>query len=124
MITPELILTYMSGPEDGRVVRVTVNGLPPAGTLGRSGDCTVVVAGDPDVSRVHARIYWHEGAWWLEDAGSSNGTFKGEFAQSVKVTGPTKLDFGQIFRFGHTRFRLERPDAQVSCDPHQARAAV
>lgn len=54
---------------DGSRVAVT-DGL----TLGRSRD-NVVVLRDGRASRHHARIAAADGQWFVEDAGSSNGTF-------------------------------------------------
>jgi transcriptional regulator with GAF, ATPase, and Fis domain len=42
--------------------------------LGRDWDCRVVL-NDPQCSRVHASIYMQEGAWWIRDNASSNGTY-------------------------------------------------
>ena len=42
----------------------------------------------------------------LEDLGSSNGTFIGEFQAARKVSGPTAIKDSDIFRVGLTRLRL------------------
>ena len=42
----------------------------------------------------------------LEDLGSSNETFIGEFQTARRVSEPTPLTDGQIFRVGLTRLRL------------------
>lgn len=83
-------------------------------TLGRDWDCRVVL-NDPQCSRVHASIYSEEGAWWIRDHSSSNGTFVNDqridqaqlaegnqirigsshftfFHQSVPATEPSGLD--------------------------------
>src|SRR5436190_10829826 len=44
-------------------------------TLGRGGGCTVPLTFDTFVSSVHARVYERDGTLWIEDAGSTNGTF-------------------------------------------------
>ncbi|GAA2519541.1 FHA domain-containing protein FhaB/FipA [Rarobacter incanus] len=41
--------------------------------IGRAPDCTLVVNDDYASSR-HARIYPHDGTWFVEDLGSTNGT--------------------------------------------------
>lgn len=43
-------------------------------TIGRALDCDLVIT-DPAVSRRHAEIQWHDGAWQLLDTGSRNGTY-------------------------------------------------
>ena len=107
-----LILTYMNGPEDGRTVHIPVEGGDAIISIGRLPECTISIADDPDASRQHARILSRNKEWWLEDMGSANGTFIGEFAQSRRVTAPVKLVSGQIFRVGLTRLRLENEDYQ------------
>lgn len=109
-MTPPLILTFMSGPRDGEAVTLAAAGEPGSVTFGRLATCGVSLPDDPDVSRQHARVTWRDGAWWLEDAGSSNGTFLGEFALERRVTAASTLSAGQIFRVGRTRFRLESPE--------------
>ena len=110
---PERVtLTYMSGPEDGRVVDLVVDGSSPEVTFGRVPSCTICLSQDPDTSRRHSRIQLHNAAWWLEDLGSTNGTFLGEFAQAERIAGPVRVSPGQVFRVGQTRFRLEASDRQ------------
>jgi pSer/pThr/pTyr-binding forkhead associated (FHA) protein len=43
-------------------------------TLGAARDCDIVID-DPFVSRRHCRIVYEDGKYWVEDLGSSNGTF-------------------------------------------------
>jgi pSer/pThr/pTyr-binding forkhead associated (FHA) protein len=76
------------------------------------------------VSKPHGKLYWRDGVWWLEDSGGTNGTFVGEFAQSLKITSPVRLSPGQIFRVGCTRLRLEATDKQVVANVEQAQAMM
>lgn len=41
-------------------------------TIGRSDSCSIVIK-DPTLSREHARIWWDNGNWYLEDSNSANG---------------------------------------------------
>ena len=41
--------------------------------IGRSPSCTLVLD-DSYASSRHARVFPKDGAWWLEDLGSTNGT--------------------------------------------------
>ena len=66
----------------------------------------VLVTGDPDLLRRHARIFRSGLSWMLEDLGSSNGTFIGEFQAARRLSGPTAIKDGEIFRVGLTRLRL------------------
>jgi pSer/pThr/pTyr-binding forkhead associated (FHA) protein len=108
-----LILTHMSGSEDGRTDVIDVGGSNGVATIGRVAGCSICIPDDPEASRQHAKLSYCDGAWWLEDLGSANGTFVGEFAQSRKISTAAKILPGQIFRIGLTRFKLEEDDFQV-----------
>ena len=110
---PTLIITFMSGPEDGKTNVISLDGNNAVATIGRLAECTISIPYDPDASRKHAQLSIRNGEWWLNDLGSANGTFIGEFAQSRKLTTAEKLLPGQIFRVGLTRFRLEKEDFQI-----------
>ena len=101
-----LTLTFMSGSRDGEVVQLETIGSPAAISIGRTAPCELVLSDDPDISRRHARISWYGSAWMLEDVGSSNGTFIGEFQSERKLTAPAAIKEGEIFRVGLTRLRL------------------
>ena len=100
-----ITLRFLSGPRDGETVTC---GLSDSGelVLGRAPGSGVLLSDDPDVSRRHARLAWRDGAWFLEDLSSRNGTFVGEFAASRSVAGAIRLEPSAIFRVGNTRFRL------------------
>ncbi len=58
-------------------------------TLGRAPGCGVQID-DVRVSKLHARLFFDDGAWYLEDLGSTNGTeLDGE-----AVVGPTRIKRG------------------------------
>ena len=63
-------LTVVSGPRQGMQVLLDVSPF----TLGRKTDNTLALP-DPTVSSHHARIVEHIGLYWLEDLGSTNGTY-------------------------------------------------
>ena len=58
-------------------------------TIGRNPDCDVVL-NDRQVSRVHARITWHDDHYEVEDLGSKNGTH----LNGREVAGPQALHDG------------------------------
>ena len=101
-----LTLTFMSGSRDGEVVELETAGLPPSVSVGRVAPCELLISDDPDLSRCHARIFWNGTSWMLEDLDSSNGTFIGEFQAARRLSGPTAIKDGHIFRVGLTRLRL------------------
>jgi len=102
-------------------VTLAAGGARGPAVLGRAPDCAIVLADDPDVSRRHARLLWQPAGWLLEDLGSRNGTFVGEFADSRRIDAPLLLPAGAVFRVGNTRLRLdagvwrqeESPELQV-----------
>jgi pSer/pThr/pTyr-binding forkhead associated (FHA) protein len=118
-----LILTFMSGPDDGRSEHFEVPDSGSAVTIGRLAQAGICIPNDPEASRQHARLFFRDGAWWLEDLGSANGTFIGEFAASRKIASATKLIPGQIFRVGLTRLRLEKDGFQVGIPMVMARVS-
>ena len=101
-----LTLTFMSGSRDGEVVQLETAGSPPSVSIGRGAPCELVISDDPDLSRRHARLFWNGSSWMLEDLDSSNGTFIGEFQAARRLSGPTAIMDGHIFRVGLTRLRL------------------
>jgi pSer/pThr/pTyr-binding forkhead associated (FHA) protein len=73
-------------------------------TLGRGGGCTVPLAFDTFVSQVHARAFDRDGALWVEDLGSRNGTF----VDDQQVHEPTFVDKGSRIRVGETVLEVDR----------------
>ena len=92
------MLVAVAGPLQGARYRVDAEGL----TLGREDACTVVIP-DPDVSRFHARLVFHNAAIWVQDAGSRNGVFVNE----KRVVRHKQLSPGDELSIGEHRFTLE-----------------
>ena len=101
-----LTLTFMSGSRDGEVLQLETAGTPPSVSIGRTAPCELVISDDPDLSRRHARIFWSDQSWMLQDLDSSNGTFIGEFQVARRLSGTSAIEDGDIFRVGLTRVRL------------------
>ena len=72
-------------------------------TLGRADDSTLVISDDYASTR-HARLVPSDGAWTLEDLGSTNGTY----LAGAKVVRPTPVPIGQQIRIGKTVLELRR----------------
>jgi pSer/pThr/pTyr-binding forkhead associated (FHA) protein len=66
-------------------------------TIGRGDGCTLVLD-DDFVSTHHARLVPRDGAWFVEDLGSTNGTY----LDRTKVTDPTPVPAGRSVRIGRT----------------------
>jgi pSer/pThr/pTyr-binding forkhead associated (FHA) protein len=78
-------------------------GLKDSITLGRAATCDLALS-DTYVSNVHARIFMKDGAWWLEDLGSTNGTY----INRAKVAAPTPVGPGDQIRIGKATLELRR----------------
>jgi pSer/pThr/pTyr-binding forkhead associated (FHA) protein len=111
---PTINLTFMSGPDDGLTKSFTASDGPSFISIGRLESATIPLPTDPEASRQHARISYRDGAWLIEDLGSANGTFMGEFAQSRQIKSPEMLSPGQIFRVGLTRIKVENENQTQS----------
>ena len=59
---------------------------------------------DTFVSSQHARIFGRNGSWYIEDLGSTNGTFVNE----QKLMGPAMVQPGDSIRIGQTTVELRR----------------
>ena len=72
-------------------------------TIGRAPDSTLVLEDDFASGR-HARLVPHDGQWFVEDLGSTNGTF----LNRTKVTSPMPVPLGAPVRIGKTVLELHR----------------
>ena len=95
--SPPHSLVITSGAMQGMVIAL---GTAPI-TLGRSGDNTVVLE-DDFASGHHARFVPSGGRWYVEDLGSTNGTFIGE----QRLTSPVPVSPGTAVTVGHTTMEL------------------
>ena len=69
--------------------------------IGRADDSTLVLDDDYASTR-HARIGPQGDDWYVEDLGSTNGTY----LDRAKVTGPTRVPLGVPVRIGKTVIEL------------------
>jgi hypothetical protein len=77
--------------------------IPPEGaTIGREGGRADILVRNPSVSKEHARLFSAEGAWWLEDLGSANGTY----VNNGRIAEPTQLTAGLIFALSSYKFEV------------------
>jgi pSer/pThr/pTyr-binding forkhead associated (FHA) protein len=72
-------------------------------TLGRGGDSTIRLD-DDYVSTRHARFVTNGEEWFIEDMGSTNGTYIG----STRVTRATAITSGTAVRVGKTVVELRK----------------
>lgn len=75
----------------------------PSAVLGRSTRATIVISGDPTISRAHARITLLAGRPQIVDLGSAHGTQ----VNGRRIAGPTTLHHGDLIGLGDTTLRYE-----------------
>ena len=74
-----------------------------ATNIGRSSASDIVLKSDDYASGRHARLTRHGGLLYVEDLGSTNGTF----VNGRKAVGATRIRSGDTVRVGSTTFRYE-----------------
>jgi len=72
-------------------------------TVGRAPGCGVR-GEDAYTSNIHARLYRRDGSLWLEDLGSTNGTW----VNGERLDGATRLSRGDVLQVGATVFEVTR----------------
>jgi len=76
--------------------------------LGRGPACDLQIA-DDTVSSIHARLFYGNNQWWIEDSGSSNGTFLND----ELITTAAVLTKGDQLRFGKIKIDIEFPQQSL-----------
>ncbi len=74
-------------------------------TLGRSPGCAVPLEDDTFTSSIHARVFHRAGEFWLEDLGSTNGTYLNE---ERLHDGAMRLQRGDRMKVGSTTLEVTR----------------
>ncbi|MCC6177832.1 MAG: FHA domain-containing protein [Chloroflexi bacterium] len=97
-VEPRLIVLEPGGtsltPGESLVLR-------PLTRLGRSGQNTIVLD-DAFISSEHAVIAHHDGGWWLQDQGSTNGTV----VNDRPIRGEVSLAPGDVIALGDIRLKV------------------
>ena len=73
-------------------------------TVGRAAGCQVSLEGDSYVSQLHARVFTRDGQLYVEDLGSTNGTY----LNRKKVSGPMLVRRGDRLQVGKTVLEVNR----------------
>jgi hypothetical protein len=73
-------------------------------TLGRGAACTIPLSGDTFVSQVHARVVDRDGRLWVEDLGSTNGTF----VNGKRIGDAVRVRRGDHLQVGETVLEVDR----------------
>lgn len=90
-------LVVLQGPLAGTTLGLHTSAV----LIGRSPACTLVVDDDVASGR-HARIFPHDRGWYLEDLGSTNGTW----LAGIRVSDPTPIPMQTPITIGHTVLEL------------------
>jgi pSer/pThr/pTyr-binding forkhead associated (FHA) protein len=73
-------------------------------TIGRSPGCGVPTPDDIYTSTLHARLFRQHDQLWVEDLGSTNGTF----VNSEKITQARRLGKGDVLQVGSTVYEVAK----------------
>jgi pSer/pThr/pTyr-binding forkhead associated (FHA) protein len=73
-------------------------------TVGRSPGCGVATPDDIYTSTLHARLFRHNEQLWIEDLGSTNGTY----VNSEKISQAQRLGKGDVLQIGSTVYEVAR----------------
>jgi pSer/pThr/pTyr-binding forkhead associated (FHA) protein len=96
-----LVVVESSALQEGDVYAIDSTAL----TVGRGDDNDLPLVGDTFASSRHARFEPRRDGVWIEDAGSTNGTF----VNGVRVdSSGRRLIAGDLVRIGETDLRFER----------------
>jgi pSer/pThr/pTyr-binding forkhead associated (FHA) protein len=71
--------------------------------VGRASSCAITVD-DTYVSQQHARFFSRDGSWFVEDLGSTNGTY----VNDRRISEPAEVHAGDVVRMGKTVLELRR----------------
>ena len=71
-------------------------------SIGRAAGCQITLD-DTYSSQIHARVFARDGAWQVEDLGSTNGTW----LNRQKVSGPMVIKPGDRLQIGNTVLELQ-----------------
>lgn len=97
-------ILFQTGEYRGQGLRLEETGV----SLGRSYNCDVTLTDDSVVSAEHASIRFEQGAWWLYDLRSTNGTFvNGQRVEAIQLSENDKIKIGStIFEFHENESEL------------------
>ena len=93
----------------GNAVGTTISLTEEPFTIGRAEEGAGGLAGDPELSRQHARVSRIEERIVIEDLGSTNGTF----VNGLRIPAPTVIKAGDVVWVGTTTLTVTTPEVPV-----------
>jgi hypothetical protein len=94
---PTSLVVYADGAKP-RTVKLAASMV-----MGRSPECELLID-DTYASQQHARIFGKNGSWYVEDLGSTNGTY----VNDQQLAAPAMIQPGDRIRVGTTVLELRR----------------
>ncbi|MGH2357099.1 MAG: FHA domain-containing protein [Candidatus Limnocylindria bacterium] len=94
-------LSVLESPENEPPAGTTI-ALGPINSIGRNVNNTIYVE-DDFVSSTHAMLTFRGRSWFVEDQGSTNGTY----VNGHRIDRPVALSYGDELTIGRVRLRLE-----------------
>lgn len=91
-------ITISQGSQEGMSAELTGGMI----LIGRGADCQLILD-DDYVSTRHARVVSVENGFYVEDLGSTNGTY----VNGQRITAPTTISLADTIRIGKTIMKLE-----------------
>jgi pSer/pThr/pTyr-binding forkhead associated (FHA) protein len=95
-------MTVMESGGDEPAVGAAI-ALGPINSIGRNVNSTIFIE-DDFVSGTHAMLTFRGRSWFIEDQGSTNGTY----VNGHRIDRPVALSYGDEVTIGQVRMRLER----------------
>jgi hypothetical protein len=99
LVTGRLVVVKSPDLEDGEEFVVNSSQL----TIGRGNQNDIPISSDEYASARHARFEPRQDGVWVQDLGSTNGTF----LNGARLEHPRRLTGGDVVRIGETDLRFE-----------------
>lgn len=107
--------------DDGDALEIVVGPDNPEVLVGRHRTCAIRTS-TQSVSRQHARIFYDGERYWLQDNGSSNGTYYKN--ERLEPQASVEVEDGEFFMCGNFEMRFDLDDEDLRAHARRAGGAV